>query len=245
MGTLEWKVEITFIFFWGGYHAYMCSALRRTCFMTRSLYIGVPSSAIYSTSGNEDNANATVDIIIYRMQFQILSVILPLHVPSVFYVKLCSSVDLVFQGSFWGAILRDSRIFFFKIALILLRCENSRNTDVEATGIELGSLRVDFVLFQWNLRRNSVWVNDTFAFLIQFSEMTRDRLRASSSLCLRRKKSKCSVSGAFTAEFYRSSSPTYSYGYPTEKKSSSTPRASFYWNGEGRKLQTLFLFGRS
>ena len=52
------------------------------------------------------------------------------------------------QGSFWGAILRDSRIFFSKIALILLRCENSRNIDVEATGIELVSLRVDFVLFQ-------------------------------------------------------------------------------------------------
>ena len=32
-----------------------------------------------------------------------------------------------------------------------------------------------------------------------------------------------------------------SYGYPTEKKSSSPPRASFCWNGEGRKLPTPFL----
>ena len=30
------------------------------------------------------------------------------------------------QGSFWGAILRDSRIFFSKIALISLGCENSQ-----------------------------------------------------------------------------------------------------------------------
>ena len=65
------------------------------------------------------------------------------------------------QGSFWGAILRDSRIFFSKNALILLRCENSLNINIEASGIELDSFRVDFVLFQWNLCLNSVRVNDT------------------------------------------------------------------------------------
>ena len=79
--------------------------------------------------------------------------------------NVCDQIILKFnvdmQGSFWGAILRDSRIFFSKIALILLQCENSRNIDIEASGIELDSFRVDFVLFQWNLRLNSVWVNDT------------------------------------------------------------------------------------
>ena len=68
------------------------------------------------------------------------------------------------QGSFWGAILRDSRIFFSKIALILFWCENSRNMDMEATGIELVSFQVDFVFFQWDLRGDSVWVNDTLPF---------------------------------------------------------------------------------
>ena len=120
----------------------------------------------------------------------------------------CCVVSIHGQGSFWGAILWDSRIFFSKIALILLQCENSRNIDVEATGYELDSLRVDFVLFQWNLCHDSVWVNDTFAFLIHFSELTQDRLRASSSLCLQRKNPKSSVSGALTAEFYQSSSAT-------------------------------------
>ena len=150
------------------------------------------------------------------------------------------------QGSFWGAILRDSRIFFSKIALILLRCENSRNIDVEATGIELGSMRVDLVLFQWNLRHDSVWVNDTFAFLVHFSELTRDRLRASSYLCLRRKDFK---------EFRRWSTHGWilpikqryfcnSYGYSHGGRMAVTSQAvrdSFYWNDEGRKLLTPFL----
>ena len=123
--------------------------------------------------------------------------------------KSSVGVSVCYQGSFWGAILRDSRIFFSKIALILLRCENSSNIDIEATGIELGSLRVVFVLFQWNLRHDSVWVNDTFAFLIQFSKLTRDRLRFPFDIqCLQRKKSKWSVGGSLTAEFYLSSSVT-------------------------------------
>ena len=65
------------------------------------------------------------------------------------------------QGSFWGAILQDSPIFFCIIALILLQCKNSRNINIEASRIELDSFRVDFVLFQWNLRLGSVWVNGT------------------------------------------------------------------------------------
>ena len=71
-----------------------------------------------------------------------------------FFVKHEYGLKMLFwQGSFWGAILRDSRIFFSKIAFILLLWENSRNIDIEASGIELDSFRVDFVLF---LRLNSV-----------------------------------------------------------------------------------------
>ena len=115
-------------------------------------------------------------------------------------------VTVLYQGSFWGAILRDSRIFFSKIAFSLLRCENSRNIDMEATGIELDSFRVDFASFQWNLSHDSVWVKPFWFRSVNWHKIDFIFL-------WRPTISKCPIGGAITAEFYQSSSPYYRYSY--------------------------------
>ena len=142
----------------------------------------------------------------------IISVFYFCYIITRFEVWICIR-NYVYQGSFWGAILRDSLIFLSKIALISLRCENSRNIDMEATRIELVSFRVDFVLFQWNLRHNSVWVNDTL--LCWFSSVNWHKI----NFVFLWKQIHSPIGGAITAEFYHSSSPyyRYSYCYPPRK----------------------------